>query len=267
MQGVHKKNARRRKLNYQKSILQEELAIYNRQKEIVPILGILLVFGVLFIFLNLNFAINSSTSSANKLEDGFELEVTTPGVYQIDIKNTFKLLYEKDAERLKSEIFIKQNDKKLYHYFLDPTSASEAKSQRINYYFREAGVYQLQFRHSLVSTTRNVNEAIKVNEVRFQKRSGNTSLISWGSRLYLLALIIILLLKDYFGPVKNYAKIIRNKEYNLKKKSVYVALTTSIIWLGLGYALASTGYGFAGYKNDMHAPAKNLQIDNNYYIN
>ncbi|SFT73490.1 hypothetical protein SAMN05216474_2021 [Lishizhenia tianjinensis] len=267
MQRGQKPNARRRKLNYQRSILQEELALYNRQKEILPVLGVLLLFGVLFLFLNFKFSVKGNSFDAHRIEQGFEFTIEDPGVHQIDILNHPNIISDNQATHLKTEVFIKKEGKKLYHYYLTNKSVSGSQLQRLNYYFREAGNYQLTFRHSLITTTQSIKEPAEVKKVTLTPRQGNAKLITWGMRLFLLGVIIILLLKDYFGPVKNYQKIIQNKEYNLKNKSLYIALSIAVLWLVLGYALASSGYGFAGYNNDMHAPAKSVQIDNNYYIN
>lgn len=266
MQRGQKPNARRRKLNYQRSVLREELDLYNKQKEILPLLFVLGAFGALFLITSNLLNFSGKSYQAQKQDNVFTIEIPAEGLYQINIENKISGAISAPKD-VKTEVFVQKEGEKLYHYFLTADNLSDVKKQTINYYFRKAGNYTVKFSHTLPFTSLNQNLEMEADKLSFKTKSGNRGLLVWGMRLYILAVVIILVLKDYFGDPKNYSKILKNKELKFSGKSFYLALIISCVWFAAGYYLASTGYGYAGYKNDMHAPASGVKLDNNYYVN
>lgn len=260
--------SRSRKLKYQQTLLKEEAYRYNKQKSLLPVLLILAAFSVLFTFLYfINLGGGKTILTKKGVEDSKTITIPEKGLYSLSFTNGINPIYKATSKSIKSEIIVEKEGKKLYHFFIDNPSTNSFEKQQVQYFFRTPGDYSIKTIHHARALVDNAGNVVSSSELVVREANGNNALILWGMRLFILATVIILLLKDYFGNPKNYKKIIENKEINWKISTLAPLVVIASMWLAGGYYILQSGYGYAGYRDDMHAPAKKVQIEYNYYVN
>lgn len=253
------KEQRFRILNYRKKLLKQQISMYDKQRELLPVLLLCVVFTILFwstsIWNNLNTKLFENRFTNNLTE----IEVHQTGAIRFNekITSTKQLRYNS------IEYFIYKNNKRLYHFYCDKHESSNEISTNFTYYFRETGSYQIKKRISIKDA-----DIIPSSSVLTGFNSpGNTGFLTLGKWLFLIVLIGFLLLSDYFGKIQNYFVIWERKQMIVKTKAFTLVLFFGLFVFSSGIVLSLSNYGRAGYENDNHAPYKSLKENTTYYVN
>lgn len=253
------KQQRFRILNYRKRLLKQEAAMYQKQRKILPILMLCALFTVLFWSVSFWNSKSSQLFKTTFVDNLVEIEVAQAG----PIRFVEVLTGKKEMRYNHIEYFVYKNDKRLYHFYCDKHEKSRLISTSFTYHFRTPGTYKIKKRIS----TKDAENIPSISVLTGFKTPGNTSFITLGKWVFLLALIGFLLLSDYFGKIANYFTIWERKEMVVKTKEFTLVLGIGLFIFSWGLFLSSSNYGHAGYENDMHAPYSNLKETNTYYVN
>lgn len=260
----HQQSQKKRQQNFQMKRLLRQREVFERQRVLFSALFLIAIYAVLFFVTPKIMRISTQIESVELPENKIEVDIPSSGIYYFNV-NLAEVPQANNIVQV--ETFIHKDGKKLYH-FLAEYFDYDNKKKTYSYKFREAGKYTIEFKTSQYATLDyKFLRQEKISGFEIEKRIGGSLYYKFYFIILLIAFILIILLQDYFGPRENYKRIWEEKTYIVKDKRLRLFSFALLIIYGLCIAISITGYGYAGFSDDMHAPVEGLQGDTVYYIN
>lgn len=260
----HKLSQKKRNQNFAMKRLLRQRQVYNRQRILLPAIIIMSFYALLFFITPKIFGISNEVSVVNLPKDNIEVVVPSSGIYYFTVKLAQVPV---GSNIVQVETFILQKNKKLYHFLAEYFNLDK-REKTYAYKFREAGKYTFKFKvNDYSSTASTLLSSPKIESFKIEKRLGGSLYYSFYFIVLLIAVILVFLLQDYFGPRENYKRIWADKSYQFKDKRIRIFAWSLFGIYTLCIVISILGYGYAGFGDDMHAPVEKLQGDTVYYIN